>query len=398
MGLISALTALLSPLVVPDMSNVGLDAVVGNLMVWMNSWIGNIGLTVVVFTLFLKLVIFPLDFFSRRSMKIYQLKMEKVQPQMDKIKKQYANNKQLMQQKLAGVQKKMGVSALASCLPTIVTLVLFIYVFAAFRSYISYTNFDNYDRLARAYNNAWETAQLTDVDGTHYTLADKYGNDVYAYRNASEEELEPIYAAVVDEHEKLGVNFLWIKNIALADVPWTQSIAPTSKDYLTGNMSDLNLPEGGAQYRELFKPILEKYSLKNDDGTIIYENGVPKTTVNGFLIMPILAVGLSIGSQFITMRMQKKTNPMSDTPGQGMMMKVMMFIFPLMYLSFALSSSSAFTIYMTVNTAISLLITLLINVIVEKTVRLKEERAGKPGVGRRQSGTEDKPKSGVGRR
>ena len=39
--------------------------VVGKLVRWMHSWIGNYGWTVVVFTVFLKVLMLPLDFWQR---------------------------------------------------------------------------------------------------------------------------------------------------------------------------------------------------------------------------------------------------------------------------------------------------------------------------------------------
>ncbi|MFR6055313.1 MAG: hypothetical protein ACLUHK_01640 [Eubacteriales bacterium] len=58
------------------------------------NWFPTIVLGVTMFTLALKLVTFPLDFYSRASMRRNSLKMEQMRPQLEKLQKQYAGDKQ----------------------------------------------------------------------------------------------------------------------------------------------------------------------------------------------------------------------------------------------------------------------------------------------------------------
>ena len=83
----------------------------------LNSWIAafinlfpTIVLGVVMFTLALKLVTFPLDFYSRASMRRNSLKMEQMRPELEKLQKQYADDKQAYQMKMAALYKKEGYS------------------------------------------------------------------------------------------------------------------------------------------------------------------------------------------------------------------------------------------------------------------------------------------------
>lgn len=64
---------------------------------------------------------------------------------------------------------------------------------------------------------------------------------------------------------------------------------------------------------------------------------------NGYLVLPILSVLLSVGMQLITMRQQKKSGQMNDAMGGGGAMKVMMFVMPVMIGFFSLSYTSAFS-------------------------------------------------------
>ena len=75
--------------------NLGL---VGNIIRWMHSWIGNYGWTVVVFTVFLKLFMLPLDFWQRYSSRQTSLKTQKIQPLIEDIDKRFGKDTQRAQQ------------------------------------------------------------------------------------------------------------------------------------------------------------------------------------------------------------------------------------------------------------------------------------------------------------
>jgi len=87
---------------------------------------------------------------------------------------------------------------------------------------------------------------------------------------------------------------------------------------------------------------------------------------NGYLIMVVLVVGLSLLSQLISQRQQKKSGQITDANSNGMM-KVMLWMMPIMLLVFALTSSSAFTLYMVANSIMTLIVNFLTTFIVNLT-------------------------------
>ena len=121
----------------------------------------DVGVGIIVFTIILKLITLPLDIFSRASMKKNALKMEMMRDDLEKLQKQYANNKQLYQQKMMALYKKNGYSALMPCLPTIVSLVFFIIVIGAFSSYSRKADFEVFRQMQSAY----DQAIVKEVDG-----------------------------------------------------------------------------------------------------------------------------------------------------------------------------------------------------------------------------------------
>lgn len=123
-----------------------------NVITWFIGLVADVGVGIMLFTLALKLITLPLDIFSRASMKKNSLKMEMMRDDLEKLQKQYANNKQLYQQKMMALYKKNGYSAFSACLPTIVTLVFFIVVIGAFNSYSKKTDFDVFVEMGSAYD------------------------------------------------------------------------------------------------------------------------------------------------------------------------------------------------------------------------------------------------------
>lgn len=99
------------------------------ILVGINSLFGNYGWSIMVFTLLIRAVLFPFDYKSRVSMR----KTTKLQPQMAKLQKKYANDKDKLNAKMAELYKKEGVNPLSSCLPMLLTFPVMIAMFNAMR-------------------------------------------------------------------------------------------------------------------------------------------------------------------------------------------------------------------------------------------------------------------------
>lgn len=125
---------------------------IGQLIRILIEGIGIVGIGIVVFTLILKTIVLPLDIYSRINSKKQALIMDRMRPQMEKLQKQYANDKTMYNQKVVELQKKSGYSMFGACLPMIVSLVIFIIVFNAFTTYSQYANLKTYNDMVGKYN------------------------------------------------------------------------------------------------------------------------------------------------------------------------------------------------------------------------------------------------------
>ncbi len=94
-----------------------------------NSFIGNYGWSIVVFTIIIKVILLPLDLKSRKSMR----RMSDLQPQISKLQKKYANDKEKLNQKTAELYRKEHISPLSGCLPMLLSFPVLIAMFGAMR-------------------------------------------------------------------------------------------------------------------------------------------------------------------------------------------------------------------------------------------------------------------------
>ncbi|GAB2185877.1 membrane protein insertase YidC [Roseibium sp. LAB1] len=88
---------------------------------WFFHLFGNFGVAILVVTVIVKLIFFPLANKSYVSMS----KMKLVQPQMTEIREKYSDDRQKQQQALMELYKKEKINPLAGCLPIVVQIPVF---------------------------------------------------------------------------------------------------------------------------------------------------------------------------------------------------------------------------------------------------------------------------------
>jgi YidC/Oxa1 family membrane protein insertase len=85
-------------------------------------WVGNWGLAIIVLTVLIKLLFYPLSAASYRSM----AKMRVLAPKMQRLKEQYGDDRQRMQQAMMDLYKTEKINPLGGCLPIVVQIPVFI--------------------------------------------------------------------------------------------------------------------------------------------------------------------------------------------------------------------------------------------------------------------------------
>ena len=99
---------------------------------WLHSFIPNYGWVIVVFSILIKILLFPLTKKSYKSMK----EMQALQPIMQELNEKYKDNAQKKQQEVMKLYKEYGVNPLGGCVPMVLQMPLLIALFNVFRSTI----------------------------------------------------------------------------------------------------------------------------------------------------------------------------------------------------------------------------------------------------------------------
>jgi len=94
---------------------------------WLHDIVGNWGWSIILLTLGIKLVFYKLSETSYRSM----ARMRKLQPEMQKLRERYGEDKQAMNQELMQLYKKEKVNPLGGCLPILIQIPVFIALYWA---------------------------------------------------------------------------------------------------------------------------------------------------------------------------------------------------------------------------------------------------------------------------
>lgn len=277
---------------------------------WLEGGIGNYAVAIIVLTLLIKLVMLPFELLNKWINMSNTKKQLAMKPELDKINKRYANNKQLLNQKTMELYKREGFSVYGTCFGMlaylILTTVIFMTLFSALRSMSNYKIYKEFTQLQTTYNTTYNTA-------IEEYVGDETQKEAYCVDLAEK--------AVVAEYGEIKTGFLWIKSIWRAD-NWS-SVAVDYDTYISQTKTDKEKLTK-EEYNKIIDPIQDEY------------NGW-----NGYLILTVLTVLTNIGTTYLTrlvtrLRNKKKGIPYvknSGDPSQSLniIMPIIMGIFTLFY-------------------------------------------------------------------
>ena len=89
---------------------------------FIHGWVGNWGIAIILLTMLIKLLFFPLSAASYKSM----AKMKVLGPKLQKLKEQYGDDKAKMNQAMMELYKTEKVNPLGGCLPIVIQIPVFI--------------------------------------------------------------------------------------------------------------------------------------------------------------------------------------------------------------------------------------------------------------------------------
>lgn len=400
--------------------------------------VGSVGVGIILFSLVLKAIVLPFDIYQRVSMTKQNAKMKENQAKMEKLQKQYANDKAVYNQKLMEMYKENGISMFSSCLPAILSIVIFIVAINSFNAYSRYAMVNNYNDLVEAYrgevfsytaeikeenivtgnykDGSYEIA--TDGTGGYYLVIDGDNNHFVTMAAAREKEngafkeyatTEEKIAYIESKEKEFFVDadkYNASKSVAFSADECANAIKKSAQDRVKTEYE--NSVSGGMKFLWIkniwetdatFKHPMQSYSdfkksaftasgcgkaddssiftpyTETDYETVTLELKDYKSKANGYYILIALSIGTILLQQFITMRSQKEQQKFSSADGTGAAnQKMMMVVMTVMFAIFAFMYSSAFSIYMITSNIVSMIMTLVINKLVAVAMSKQEEK------------------------
>lgn len=106
----------------------------GWLLSQLYSIIQNYGITIIVFTILFKICLYPLY----KKQIVSTAAMSEVQPKMQEIQRKYANDKELMNEKLMELYKEEKFNPMGGCLPMLIQMPIIIGLFTLLRNPLAY--------------------------------------------------------------------------------------------------------------------------------------------------------------------------------------------------------------------------------------------------------------------
>lgn len=264
---------------------------------WLFGWVlwfcfylvKNYGLAIILFTIFVKLLMFPLTIKQQKSMAANA----KLSSKQAEIKKKYGNNQQKYSEEINKLYAKEGVSPTSGCLPMLIPMILLLGVYWAVVSPLTNTlHFDS-----TTVNNA--VNQLTLLPGVGNSFTSNYS------------QMDIINIAQCDG----GSAFL------------------SSLGFNAGEISDIIYYSNGFNMFGL--NLLGKPSDVFAGGNFL------------LILIPVLCFLSSVLSQMFTMKIQ------NNAASQQGCMKVMMFVLPLFSAWISYSVPAAVGFYWIISTVIS---------------------------------------------
>ena len=259
------------------------------------SVVRNYGWTIVLFTVFVRLVLLPLDYRSRKGMR----KMTAISAQTAVLQKKYANDKDKLNRKMSELYKKEGVSPLSGCVPMLIQWPILFIMFAAMRS------MTNEQMVKQVFEYILHPEVLPQMDSWLWVKNVWVADSIFAsvapdinslkvvdftiWKNMFELLSETDRAAVLSAVQAIGGTLDFT----------TKELGQASANYLITALQET------AAYKDALTPISTSWQNVN---VLVFSFTIFKQ-YNGLLILPALAAG--------TQLLMNKLTPQQPTSGDA---------------------------------------------------------------------------------
>ncbi|MDO4741345.1 MAG: YidC/Oxa1 family membrane protein insertase [Eubacteriales bacterium] len=300
----------------------------------MQTVINNYALTIILFTILIKLVVMPLNVKSRRS----TMRMSSVQPKMQALQEKYKDDQEKLNQKLQELYRKEGVSPMGGCLPMIISMFILFAMFYALRTFANEQLVTQF--LTFYHNPEIDPSTLTD---SFFWIRNLWMPDSpFATYMPDVQSLQMVDLEVWNE--------ISAKLAAAGTIP--QALNFANRDAMMAFINDVVTPFVASDvYAPYVAPVagLGNLSILGLIRFTIFEEG------NGWFVLPILSVLSQLLMQKLTMNQQQM--PQNQQGSQ----KTMLYVMTFMSLYFCAIYNSAFALYWVISNIYAIVETIAMN-------------------------------------
>ncbi|MBR3791228.1 MAG: YidC/Oxa1 family membrane protein insertase [Clostridia bacterium] len=184
----------------------------------------NYGLSIIIFTIIVKLLLLPLNIKSQKAMR----KQQKIQPILVELQKKYANDQQKLQQEMMKLYKDNDISMAGGCLPMLIQLPVLIGLYRVIQAPIKYL----------LHVNITDAGVVDKINNIVALMSEKFPQEIGSYATMGAEKLfknAQIQLAtwsekVLDAADAWIVNFDFL-GLNLSQVPSAGLSALTKGDF-----------------------------------------------------------------------------------------------------------------------------------------------------------------------
>ncbi len=323
-----------------------------------NTIVHNHAWSIIIFTILIRLILMPFDIKSRKGMR----QMQKLQPELNRLQKKYADDKQKLQMKQSELFRKEHYSPLSGCLPILLTLPILWCMFNAMRAIAN---------------------EETVLEAFYYIAGQMPQQESWLWvKNIW--HADSLFVSIAPDLNSLSVigQDVWQKVYESLDPEMVQQIIANIPDYVEGMIDFSSSAAAKTTIETLFSAMkLQPVYIAASEAVPGWQNlnfFLFSLTLykqyNGLLILPVLA-GLS---QVLMTKLtpganagDAQSNPSDqNAASQQSMNSMMKYLFPFISVYFCLTSNAGFAIYWVTSNIIASIQNFAINRYFEKKDKL----------------------------
>lgn len=237
----------------------------------------NYGLSIIIFTVIIKIILLPLNVKSQKAIK----KQQKIQPILAELQKKYANDQQKLQTEMMKLYKDNGVSMTGGCLPMLVQFPILIGLYNVIRSPLRYLLHININ----------DPAVVDKINNIIALMTEKFPEELGSFAGYNAEKLFGIgqiqlatwSEKVLDAAEAWSINFNFL-GLNLAELPSKAITYLTQGDFSQmGTIALLIIPA-----LAIFTTWLSMYQTQKMSGQTQSDNQAAQMSKTMNMMMPIM--------------------------------------------------------------------------------------------------------------